>query len=112
MTDIAPEVISADPVDDDVPDTARMLPLPEDGSAGEDEEVHHTTVNVNNNDDEGEDVARDNLVGAEAQNLLNMQNEIARPMSFLGFLRYYLPLSSRFIVISFFLHIKSLLLHA
>jgi hypothetical protein len=92
MTDRAPgvgpheEAISADPVDDDVPDTARMLPLPEEGTSNEGDAVPHTALNVNNNDDEVEDV-RDNAVGAEAQNLLNMQNEIARPMSFLGFLR-------------------------
>lgn len=89
MTDSAgSEVISADPVEDDIPDTARMLPLPEDSSGGGRQQRQHTTVNVNN-DYDGEEVIRDNAVGAEAQNLLNMQNEIARPMSFLGFLRYH-----------------------
>lgn len=99
------EVISADPVDDDVPDTARMLPLPEDVSGNA--EAQHTTVNVNNNDDEADDVVRDNAVGAEAQNLLNMQNEIARPMSFLGFLRrgnfflilYFIPVTVSLITV-------------
>ncbi len=43
--------------------------------------------NINNNEDGDEEDGRDNAVGAEAQNLLNMQNEISRPMSFLGFLR-------------------------
>lgn len=94
MTDRAPdvgpsEVISADPVEDYIPDTARMLPPREGGASNAGEEVQHTAVNVNNDEDgDGDDLGRDNAVGAEAQNLLNMQNEIARPMSFLGFLRY------------------------
>jgi hypothetical protein len=92
MTDRAsgvdPHGISADPVDDDVPDTARMLPEGSSSSDNAGVEVQHTAVNVQNHDDEGEDAGRDNSLGAEAQNLLVMQSEIARPMSFLGFLRY------------------------
>jgi E3 ubiquitin-protein ligase RNF38/44 len=100
------QVISiADPVEDDVPDTARMLPEVGSSSAGAEDE-QHTTVNVNNNDDDGEDVAHDNAVGAEAH-LLNMQNEIARPMSFLGFLRrgnfflilYFIPVTVALITV-------------
>lgn len=95
MTDIAAGldadgVISSDAADEDVSDTTRMLPASErDPSADQAEELRHAAVVINNEDEEedGDDLGRDNAVGAEAQNLLNMQNEIARPMSFLGFLR-------------------------
>lgn len=112
MTDLAAGltggVISSDDVDvdEDVSDTTRMLPassviidsgnnddgIHNDGEppSAEQDELRHATVSINNNneEEEGDEVGRDNAVGDEAQNLLNMQNEIARPMSFLGFLRY------------------------
>lgn len=95
---IAPGSIVQDHDQDDadnVPDTARMLQGLDQAAGGGVEEQHQEEEeggeqggqgeeNGNQEDEEG----RDNAVGAEAQNLLNMQNEIARPMSFLGFLRY------------------------
>lgn len=75
-------------MEENVPDTARMLP---DSSNNESDQNPSTTVQIGGGNEEDEEDDRDNAVGAEAQNLLNMQNEIARPMSFMGFLRYVLP---------------------
>lgn len=117
MTDIVVSLESgggiSDVADDDVSDTTRMLPASseqEDGSADQDEELRLTTSRTINNEDEedeGDDMGRDNAVGTEAQNLLNMQNEIARPMSFLGFLRrgnfflilYFIPVTVSLITV-------------
>ena len=45
--------------------------------------------NNDNNNDEDDDI-RDDAIGMEAQSLLNIQNEISRPTSIMGFWRYCL----------------------